>query len=226
MEWAGWRRGSYSRKVDDENEGSTERFGALMGDFFERIVDVEVSAQDAEATATRMLDWMFSRELLSREMSGDAMYSLGVDEGYLPGPQWHQIAQEWGGDWISGPVAVTIGREDHFGGQGVGEPEWLSCPSCDTTTVIIDYPQQWVADREVWRPFEAAVGEWKEGGAGIATCRHCGTGNPVTDWLWPLGSALGALAFDFWGWPPLTDEFIAEFAAHLGHRIDHHGGKF
>jgi hypothetical protein len=197
-----------------------------VGDYFERIVDVQVTAADAEATATRMLDWMFSRELLSREMSGECMYSLQVDEGYLPGPQWQTISQEWGKDWPPGPVAVIIGRDDHYGGQGAIEPESADCPSCAATTVIIDYPQRWEADPEAWRPFADAIAEWKRGGAGVAACRLCGTGSPVTEWLWPWGFALGALAFDFWGWPSLTEEFVTEFATHLGHRIDHHTGKF
>ncbi|WP_280232311.1 hypothetical protein [Nocardia cyriacigeorgica] len=197
-----------------------------MGDYFERIVDIEVSAEDAQATAARMLDWLVARELLTWEMSGERMYSLQVDEGHLPGSRWQQVTQDWGSDWIPGPVAVIIGREDHFGGQGESEAESATCPSCATTTVIIDYPQRWEADPEVWRPFEQAIDEWKRTGTGTVACRHCGTGHPVTEWLWPSGTALGALAFDFWSWPPLTDAFLDEFTAQLGHRTDHHTGKF
>ncbi|MFD0364971.1 hypothetical protein ACFQZZ_26335 [Nocardia sp. GCM10030253] len=196
-----------------------------MGDYFERIVDIEVTATEADAVAARMLDWMISRRLLSREMSGDAMYSLGVDEGYVPGSDWAQVTQEWG-DWIPGPVAVIVGRDDHYGGQGEIEPESAVCPHCHTKTVVIDYPQQWKADPEIWRPFRNGIDAWKETGVGTAACKSCGDAIPVTEWQWPWGFALGALAFDFWGWPPLTDTFITEFGAQLGHRIEHQTGKF
>ncbi|MFC9438739.1 hypothetical protein [Nocardia sp. NPDC057030] len=196
-----------------------------MGDYFERIVDVEVPAAEAGALAERVVDWLVSRRLLSREMSAEGMYSLDVAEGHLPGAEWRQITREWG-DWIPGPVAVIIGRADHFGGQGAIEPDSAGCPRCGARTVIIDYPQQWEADPEVWRPFRDAVAAWKRTGTGVVKCASCDTESPVTEWQWPAEFALGALAFDFWGWPPLTDEFIADLAKQLGHNIDHQSGKF
>ncbi|MGO4613905.1 hypothetical protein AB4305_06990 [Nocardia sp. 2YAB30] len=196
-----------------------------MGDYFERIVDVEVTAAEADVLAARMLDWMVSRRLLSREMSGEAMYSLSVDNGYAPGPDWAQITQEWG-DWIPGPVAVIVGRADHFGGQGAIEPDSAVCPHCQAKTLIIDYPQRWEADPEAWQPFRDGIDAWKQTGVGAAGCNTCAVAVPVTEWHWPSGFALGALAFDFWGWPPLTDSFITEFGARLGHRISHQMGKF
>ncbi|WP_227997915.1 hypothetical protein [Nocardia australiensis] len=197
-----------------------------MGDYFERIVDLEVTAADADALAARIVDWMVSRRWLLREMSGEVMYSLQVDEGYVPGPDWAQITQEWGEDWIPGPVAVIIGRHDHYAGQGGIEPASAQCPHCSATTVIIDYPLQWEADPAVWQPFSDAIDAWKQTGLGTATCRTCRAPSTITDWQWADGFALGALAFDFWGWPPLTDDFITELGAQLGHRTEHHTGKF
>ncbi|MFD3593995.1 hypothetical protein ACFWU5_14810 [Nocardia sp. NPDC058640] len=197
-----------------------------MGDFFERIVDLEVPDVDAGALAQRMVDWMVSRGWLLRETSGDAMYSLQVDEGYLPGPAWAEITNHWGDDWICGPVAVVVGRNAHYSGQGGIEPAGATCPQCAATTVIIDYPQAWEADPAVWQPFSDAIDSWRDSGEGSAPCTSCTTNSPITTWQWDDGFALGALAFDFWGWPPLTDEFITEFTARLGHRIEHHTGKF
>ncbi|WP_405181472.1 hypothetical protein OG225_10325 [Nocardia sp. NBC_01377] len=197
-----------------------------MGDFFERIVDLDVTSADASALAEHMVDWMVSRGWLLRETSRDAMYSLQVDEGYVPGPDWPQLTQEWGGDWIPGPVAVIVGRHDHYPGQGATEPASAVCPRCRAATVIIDYPQQWKADPAVWQPFSDAIDDWKRTGTGSATCPSCATPSPITTWRWADGFALGALAFDFWGWPPLTEDFVTEFATRLGHRIEHHTGKF
>ncbi|MFE3317457.1 hypothetical protein [Nocardia sp. NPDC059195] len=197
-----------------------------MGDFFERIVDLEVSAADAGALAERMVDWMVGRGWLLRETSGAAMYSLQVDEGYVAGPEWAEIAQNWGGDWTPAPVAVIVGRNAHYSGQGEIEPAAAMCPQCQARTVIIDYPQVWEADPAVWQPFSNAIDSWKETGEGAATCATCTTTGPITSWQWADDFALGALAFDFWGWPPLTDEFVTEFTAQLGHRTEHHMGKF
>ncbi|MFC8384036.1 hypothetical protein [Nocardia sp. NPDC057272] len=197
-----------------------------MGDFFERIVDLEVAAVDAGASAERMVDWMVSRGWLLRETSGEAMYSLDVEEGYVAGPDWVEIAQHWGDDWTPAPVAVIVGRNAHYPGQGAVEPSTASCPQCQATTVIIDYPQAWEADPVVWQPFSEAIDSWKGTGEGAVTCVTCTTASPVTSWQWGDGFVLGALAFDFWGWPPLTDEFVAEFTAELGHRTARHTGKF
>ncbi|NGN69032.1 NUDIX domain-containing protein [Streptomyces sp. A7024] len=40
------------------------------------------------------------------------------------------------------------------------------------------------------------------------------------------GTALGALAFDFWNWPPLSESFHEAFRRRLGHRTDRQDGKF
>ncbi|WP_019926849.1 hypothetical protein [Nocardia sp. BMG111209] len=197
-----------------------------MGDYFERIVDLEVTAAEANTLAEHMIDWMVSRRWLLRETSGDSMYSLQVDEGHVPGPDWPQITREWGADWIPGPVAVIVGRHEHYAGQGAVEPSGADCPHCRATTVIIDYPERWEADPAVWQPFSDAIDAWKRTGAGTVTCPSCATASPVTAWAWADNFALGALAFDFWGWPPLTDEFLAELATRLGHRIERHTGKF
>ncbi|MGW0182707.1 hypothetical protein [Nocardia sp. NPDC003345] len=196
-----------------------------MGDYFERIVDLEVSVAEAPAVAARMRDWMIARHVLTPELSGDGVYSLGADEGYVAGPRWRGVAEDWG-DHIPGPVAVIVGRGAHYGGQGEVEPESAVCPHCAATTVIIDYPQQWEADPAIWEPFREGIEAWERTGTGVAGCRSCGREASVTDWRWPAGFALGALAFDFWGWPPLRETFVAEFGGHLGHRFDHHSGKF
>ncbi|MER6997660.1 hypothetical protein [Streptomyces sp. NPDC000410] len=197
-----------------------------MGDYFERIVDVEVTAEEAGPLAERMVEWMVSEGLLTREMSGDGMYSRKVEEGYVPGPNWQRTAHDWGSDWIPGPVAVIVGRESHIGGQGEIEPESATCPRCETKTVIIDYPEEFEADDEVWQPFQGGIDAWKEAGEGSAACSTCGEAVPVTEWQWSSGFDLGALAFEFWGWPPLDVDFLAEFGRQLGHRTEEQSGKF
>lgn len=197
-----------------------------MGDYFERIIDLEVSSEDAGALGADVVEWMVSRRWLLRETSRDAMYSLHAEEGYAPGPEWARIAADWGDDWLPGPVAVITGRHAHYPGQGAIEPASAVCPHCGAATVIIDYPNRWEADPEAWQPFSTAIDAWEKTGAATAGCASCGTPSPITDWRWADDFALGALAFDFWGWPPLSEGFRAELAAYLGHRTVHHSGKF
>lgn len=199
---------------------------AWVGDYFERIVDVEVGAAEAEALGARVVDWMVARGLLTRGMSSESMYSSKVETGYVPGAQWAGIADNWGADWLPGPVAVIVGRHAHHGGQGETEPEYATCPHCATRTVIIDYPNRWEADPAVWQPFTSAIEEWVTTGAGDVTCRTCRTSVPINGWTWSDDFALGALAVEFWHWPPLHDTFVSELATQLGHRTVHHTGKF
>lgn len=197
-----------------------------MGDFYERIVDVEVAQEDAPALAERMIGWMVAEGLLTREMSSDAMYSLQVDKGYVPGPNWARAAEDWGDDWIPAPVAVIVGRDHHVAGQGADTPSYVDCPRCGTTTTVIDWEEDEDPDEAVWSPFREGLEAWKETGHGSVPCPACGASVPVTEWQYESGFELGALAFDFWGWPPLKDEFVAEFGRQLGHRTEVHGGKF
>lgn len=198
-----------------------------MGDYFERIVDVEVSGEQAGPIADRMVDWMVAEGLITRERSSDGVYSMQVDDGYEPGPNWKRaVADSSDPSWIPGPVAVIVGRDHHVGGQGMSEADSATCPRCDTTTVIIDYPNELEADPGAWQPFSDGIDTWKETGEGNVRCSSCGASVPVTEWQFGSGFDLGALAFDFWGWPPLSINFHAELSKQLGHRIEVQTGKF
>ncbi|GAA3980352.1 hypothetical protein GCM10023085_73380 [Actinomadura viridis] len=198
-----------------------------MGDYFERIIDLEVPLQDAGPLADRMVDWLVAEGVLLRETSGDGVYSLGVDEGHLPGPNWERAVHGTPGTtWPPAAMAVIVARDDHLGGQGESEADSATCPRCGTRTVIIDYPESFEADEEAWRPFSEAIDRWKETGEADAPCPACQTSSPVTEWDFGDNFDLGALAFDFWGWPPLADAFYEEFTRRLGHRTARQSGKF
>ncbi|MGW1894921.1 hypothetical protein ACWCP6_32470 [Streptomyces sp. NPDC002004] len=198
-----------------------------MGDFFERIVDVEVTGEEAGPLAEWMVAWMVTEGLITREVSRDGVYSLTVEEGYVPGPEWARaVADSSDPDWLPGPVAVVVGRDYHVGGQGADDAEYAVCPRCETKTVIINYPEEFEADEEVWQPFKDGIAAWKETGEGSATCSACGASVSVTEWQWESNFAVGALAFELWGWPPLSAGFCATFSQQLGHRTVEHMGKF
>lgn len=194
-----------------------------MGDYFERVIDVEVSQEEAGPLAERVVDWLVGEGVVTRETDSSCVYSMYVDEGYVPGPRWERAVQDAG--WEPGPLAVIVGRHAHVGGQGDVEPESAQCPRCGALRVFIDYPNTFEPDEELWAPFGAAVKAWEAAGAGDVDCPGCGESSAVTDWLGPDYYALGSLTFEFCGWPPLSDDFVAELGRVLGHRIAQHMGK-
>ncbi|MFM9368631.1 hypothetical protein [Streptomyces sp. Da 82-17] len=197
-----------------------------MGDYYERIVDVEATAEEAGPLAERMVDWLVAEGVITRETTLDGVFSQLVTEGYVPGPRWAQAVDDASNpDWVPRSVAVNVGRAHHVGGQGLDSPEFAVCPRCRHKTVVIDYPYAFEADDEVWQPFEDGITAWEETGEGSAPCPACGALVPVTEWEWDGSFAVGALAFDFWDWPELSADFCARFRRELGHRIVVHGGK-
>jgi hypothetical protein len=198
-----------------------------VGDYYERIVDLEVTGEEAADLAERTVAWLVAEGVITRETSGAGMYSVNADEGYLPGPRWERAVADAGDpSWQPGPVAVVAGRNYFVGGQGADEAEYASCPHCGTRTVITDYPEEWEPDEAVWRPFRQAVDAWRRTGEGGLACTACGEYVAVTEWGWDSSFAVGALALEFWGWPPLAESFCAGLGARWGHRTARHMGKF
>ena len=125
-----------------------------MGDYFERIVDVEVTGEEAGPLAERMVDWMVGEGLITRELSSDGVFSHPVTEGCVPGPDWARaVADSSNPNWLPGPVAVIVGRDYYVGGQGADEAAYAVCPQCRSETVIINYPAEFERDEKVWQPF-------------------------------------------------------------------------
>ncbi|WP_028800130.1 hypothetical protein [Streptomyces sp. 142MFCol3.1] len=196
-----------------------------MGDYFERVVDLDVAQEEAPELGARLVDWLVAEQIVTRQTDATGVYSLYVNEGHVPGPHWPRAVADAG--WEPGPLAVVTGRHHHVAGQGEDDAEYVDCPRCGARTTFIDYPASFEADPALWGPFRAAVETWEATGRGSAVCRSCGAASPVTEWRWPDAYALGALTFEFWGWPPLSDTFVAELSDRLGrHRTARHTGKF
>ncbi|MET9914843.1 hypothetical protein ABZZ74_50670 [Streptomyces sp. NPDC006476] len=98
--------------------------------------------------------------------------------------------------------------------------------SSKSRTVIINSPKVFEADEGVGKPFRDGIASWKETGEGRVPCSACGASVSVTEWRWDSNFAVGALAFDFWGWPPLSVSFCEMLSRQLGHCTVQHMGKF
>lgn len=173
---------------------------AATGDFFECVVDPDVTGEEAGPLAGRTVDRMVAEGVVTRGTTKDAMYSLFVDVGHRPGPHWARaVADASDPTWYPGAVAVVVGRHHHVGGQGQDAADSATCPRCGTRTVVIDHPHSFEPDEEVRQPFRYGIGTWWATGRGDVACPACAVPVPVTDREFGPGFCLGALAVDFWG---------------------------
>jgi hypothetical protein len=103
--------------------------GAL-GDWFQTIVDVQVTPQASEALAADVLGWLISSGVVSAERTDCVLDS---DLGYPPGPRSDEAvdASGWSGRWQDGwtnGLDITTGSTVFHSGQG--GPEAVTCPHC------------------------------------------------------------------------------------------------
>ncbi|MFJ3711916.1 hypothetical protein OG204_06110 [Streptomyces sp. NBC_01387] len=199
-----------------------------MGDHFQTVIDVEATQEEAERLAPRLVDWLVEQGIVTRELTRDGMYSMGTDVGHLPGPHWARAVSDASDEPDApGPVAVIVGRNQYCGGQGASEAVSAVCPRCAREIRFIDYQSLVHAvDEDAWRPFCQGIEAWRATGHAGVSCPSCVKPIPMTEWLWAPGFALGSLAVDFWNWPRLSREFVAEAERQTGHRIEELTGKF
>ncbi|MGV9891322.1 hypothetical protein [Streptomyces sp. NPDC003395] len=66
-----------------------------MGVYYERIVDVEATAEEAGPLAERMVDWMVAEGVITRRMSGELVYSHHADQGYAVWKPFRDAITAW-----------------------------------------------------------------------------------------------------------------------------------
>ncbi|GAA4482150.1 hypothetical protein GCM10023191_002050 [Actinoallomurus oryzae] len=199
--------------------------GVLVGDWFQTIVDVQVTSEDAGALATEVRDWLSSAGVVSSERT-DCV--LGSDLGHPPGPRADEVvdasgwSDPWQTLWTNG-MDITTGRTVFDGGQG--EPTAVACPHCAAEIELVD--EAFELDDKAWAPFQDVVHGWSEGRDVILPCPTCSHPVEPTAWKWADGYfAFGRLGFTFWNWPPLRPGFVDEFTRRLrGHRTVLIAGK-
>ncbi|WP_338697711.1 hypothetical protein V2W30_17645 [Streptomyces sp. Q6] len=195
-----------------------------MGDWFQRIVDLDATEEDAGRLGAEIKRWLIERGVVVAE-EDDCV--LGAETGHRPGPHVDEVIEapvttEWTRLWTCG-LDVETGRTVFDGGQG--EPQAVSCPRCATRIRLVT--DNWEPIDDAWEPFGAAITQWYETGAADITCPRCATPVPLREWQWADDYfAFGCLGFEFWNWPRLTDAFVSELAERLGgHRVVHIEGK-
>ncbi|MEV4000607.1 hypothetical protein [Actinomadura sp. NPDC049753] len=196
-----------------------------MGDWFQKIIDVEAGAEDAERLAVRVRDWLISGGIVLAERT-DCV--LGAEGGHPPGPAVGQALEDpssddgWQSLWTNG-LDITVGRTIFDAGQG--DPVAVTCPHCTSEIRLVD--DHWQPIDEAWAPFSEVFTEWSEGYDGVIACPSCGKPVEPSAWKWAEDYfALGHLGFTFWNWPELKQDFVAEVGRQLGgHRTVLLAGK-
>lgn len=178
--------------------------GAVMGDWFQSVVDRDATESEAPQSGILIQQWLVDEGIISRNASACV---LGSDTGYPPGPNYEKAV---GGHDDCLNLLATNGlniittRNVFHTGQGGCE---LVCAACTERFEATD----------AWGD---AVGEWYErNGPGSLACPGCGHSQPIDEWEHDPPWGFANLGFEFWNWPPLTEQFVQQFAERLKHRV-------
>lgn len=170
-----------------------------MSSYFQTIIDLQATDEQAEELGALVLAWLVDAGIVEATYRDDD--PLG--EGHAPGPRYATAVVEpyehLHRRWNNGMRIIT-GRTVFYS-MGV---DTIICPHCATAVA--------------WEQLSDAVDEWYAGAAGTRHCGGCGRVMGLNDWCWQPPWGFGYLGFEFWNWPPLTQEFIAEVERRLGHR--------
>jgi len=172
-----------------------------MSDSFEMLVDVDVSAGDAQSLSAKVIDALVDRGLVVATANEDCV--LG-GMGYPVGPKIKRayiLSQGEGAFWelTTSGVEPTVRRG--FNDLALGPVcEGLICPQCRAQFM----PFEGDLAAGFGDQFAKSIGDWLKGASNCAIpCPVCQ--QPIALERWechpPLG--FGNLSFRFWNWPPL-----------------------
>jgi len=191
--------------------------GEGVGNCNQAILDHEVTTlEQAQALAADIVKWLVDERIVEdRQCDG----CLGKGACYRPGIDFMKACGGAESDAVNGNYAafselasngmrVVAERDFVVNSQGQFGP--IPCPRCGTEVPIDDF----------WN----AGSDWCEGKTQSLTCCHCGQASELPLWIHP-DAGFVTLAFEFWNWPPLSDDFIEVVRKKLGHRISVIVGK-
>ena len=195
-----------------------------MGDYFQHIVDVQVADDTAAGLAARLVAWLVETGVIEAELTDCVLGDLG----HRPGPGYRAavtdaVDDDFLLDGMENGVEVHVERTVFDPSQG--DPTSATCPRCGEVVAFID-PGPWKLTSE-WAAFAEVLDRWQEGGSSAVPCPRCGVPVGINDWQWHewFPMAVGCLGLTFWNWPPLAEEFVAQVAERLGHRVIVIAGK-
>jgi hypothetical protein len=188
-----------------------------MGDWFQTIVDIDATPQQAPELAAAVLDWFVERGVVLAERTDCVLGGNGHAAGpnytsavTRPDPSLHTLR-------TNGLQVITERTVFHS-----SEVERISCPHCGAAThFTVDSGEP----DDAWENMSANIATWYSGGNDAHSCSACGRTAGLNEWRWDPPWGFGYLGFTFWNWPPIKDDFVIDLAHRLGHRTVHPRGK-
>ncbi|MFL6055146.1 MAG: hypothetical protein ACJ72W_19875, partial [Actinoallomurus sp.] len=92
----------------------------------------------------------------------------------------------------------------------------ITCPHSD---MAIHFDLDSGQPGNAWETVSATIDTWYSGGSDTHSCPTCGRSAGLNEWRWEPPWGFGYLGFEFWNWPPLTDDFVTDVSRQLGHRV-------
>ncbi|GGY55146.1 hypothetical protein [Pseudoduganella albidiflava] len=191
-----------------------------MGDYNQAFIDHEVASEEqARALADAIVAWLVDERIIENRHCDRCNGAEGECYPAGPGftkactdvePEKFDYFREQFESLSPNGLRVVATRGLVMNDQGCEDS--ITCPRCGTVSSMGDY----------WN----VGGPWymREEEAGLIGCAHCSQASPIWQWARPDGGFV-MLAFEFWNWWPLSEEFIAEFGRRLGHRYTFFSGK-
>ncbi len=189
-----------------------------MGDWFQTIVDVEATAQEAEALADATVTWLVDARIIAAEASDCVLGGAG----HAPGTGYLAAVSE------ADPYLLTSRTNgvEIITGQAVFYSmgaETVGCPHCRQAVALSDEHGH---PNAAWHELSDSIDAWfSESGDGRRPCPTCRADVGLNDWAWSPPWGFGYLGLKFWNWPPLKPQFLTEVSRRLGHRTVHPFGK-
>jgi hypothetical protein len=184
-----------------------------VSDVFQKLGDLDATAEQAPGLAASVSAWLVAQNILSGELTDCVPAGLG----HRPGRR-HGIAQNaldhahdlWTSLRING-LQIDVGRQVYFGGQaGVSD---ATCPNC--------------GHLERFGDFSTSFDDWCKTGTADRACPACNRRSPINDWRLEPQWGIGHLQLTFWNWPPLSERFRQDVSTHLNqHRLLYIYDKF
>jgi hypothetical protein len=174
-----------------------------VGDCFQKLGDLDATAQEAPRLAARVSAWLAAEDIVSDELTDCALGGLAHRPGRRHGnalSNHDDVYAAWTTLRTNG-LQTEVGRQVYYGGQG-GVSD-AACPNCGNT--------------EPFREFSTALDDWFETGIADHACPVCTRRSLINDWILEPQWGVGHLQLTFWNWPPLSEQFRQDVSTHLDH---------
>jgi len=194
-----------------------------MGDHYQSLSFVDVTAEQAPAIADSAIAHLVGRGIVAAERTHCV---LSNDTGHAPGPHYALAlanTEDAANDDLRELSACGVGvdLERHV---AVGWNDSVTCPHCGWSDPLEEPDGEM---RPIWERVSDALSDWWDGGSGEMPCPSCGKAVRLNDWQGDFQAtwAVSHLTLTFWNWPLLAEAFVEDLGRTLAYRVRHTGRK-